>query len=57
VQVQQETLVIWGEQDKIVSRTFAEVRLRETQVARKLSYDFLNSFMVAYVHIAFGLLT
>lgn len=23
-QVQQETLVIWGEQDKIVSRTFAE---------------------------------
>jgi pimeloyl-ACP methyl ester carboxylesterase len=56
-QVQQETLVIWGEQDKIVSRTFAEVRLRETQVARKLSYDFLNSFLVAYVHIAFGLLT
>ncbi len=57
MQVQQETLVIWGEQDKIVSRTFAEVRLRETQVARKLSYDFLNSFLVAYVHIAFGLLT
>jgi hypothetical protein len=56
-QVEQETLVIWGEQDKIVSRTFAEVRLRETQVARKLSYDFLNSFLAAYVHIAFGLLT
>ncbi len=50
-------MVIWGEQDKIVSRTFAEVRLRETQVARKLSYDFLNSFLAAYVHIAFGLLT